>query len=41
MFEAVEISREITGAGQNLPLCGGVYQQQPALSARAGAVQAG
>lgn len=30
MFEAVEISREITGSGQNLLLCGDVYQQQPA-----------
>lgn len=40
MFEAVEISREITGSGQNLLLCGDVYQQQPALSALAGQVQA-
>lgn len=36
MFEAVEISREITGSGQNLLLCGDAYQQQPALSALAG-----
>ena len=40
MFEAVEISREITGSGQNLLLCGDAYQQQPALSALAGQVQA-
>ena len=40
MFEAVEISREITGSGQNLLLCGDAYQQQPALSALAGQAQA-
>ena len=40
MFEAVEISREITGSGQNLLLCGDAYQQQPALSTLAGQVQA-
>ena len=41
MFEAVEISREITGSGQNLLLCGDVYQQQPALSALAGGGRGG
>jgi hypothetical protein len=38
MFEAVEISREITGSGQNLLLCGDAYQQQPALSTLAGCI---
>lgn len=37
MFEAVGISREITGSGQNLLLCGDVYQQQPALISAGGA----